>query len=251
MIAPKPENLQLLLEVYRLGLALGLVSREEIITWADDIIKTTYEPDYFFIELSLSHDINGLIEVLNKYVEQYKNPIYDRVILSLVYQRKPIYDVTQVENIAAFVGGLYSWGFLTNFENNTIFMFEDYYMYYSNDLTQLQVGLINFLAIYKEFTLENFRDWPGINEHVLELLKEEEIEVNIVNKSIRKARAKKEKKRKLKRTLIQICVIVLFLSFFVGLVMSSNNNTFPLPYCFFLVYFIARGGYAWWKKRKK
>ncbi len=46
---------------------LSLISREEIVLWADDIIANADEPEYFFIEVSLSHDVNDLVEVLNKY----------------------------------------------------------------------------------------------------------------------------------------------------------------------------------------
>ncbi len=80
MKAPKPGDFPLLLQVFRAGVRVGLISKNEVVAWADDIIVNAVEPDYFFIELSLSHDVNGIIEVLNKYVVQDKNPIYNRVI---------------------------------------------------------------------------------------------------------------------------------------------------------------------------
>jgi len=247
MTTPEPGDFLLLFQVFRAGLKLGLISKDEVVAWADNIITTTDEPDYFFIELSLSHNTNALMEVLNKYPARDKNPVCDRVIFSLIYHRKPIHDVTEVESIATLAGGLYAWDHLTGFENITIFNLEDYW----NDLPQLQAELINFLGIYKEFTLDNFNEWAGINEHVLEVLKDELVRVNAVNATVREAWAKKEKKRKLKRTLRQIFIIVLFLAFFIGLVLLGNNNTFPIPYGFVLLYFIARIGYGMWKKSKK
>jgi protein-S-isoprenylcysteine O-methyltransferase Ste14 len=108
------------------------------------------------------------------------------------------------------------------------------------------------LAIYKAFTLENHTQWVDINEQVLELLKEEEINVNVVNESINKAWAKKEKKRKLKLYLKKIGAIVLLLGFF-GMFYSTydsgSRNNFLLY--FILPYFLVRLAYAWWQRRKK
>lgn len=246
------KNFTLLLEVYLKGLRLGLVSRDEIIAWADNIILQTDEPDYFFIEVSLCHDVNQLVEVLNKLVNPTDNPICDRVLLALIYHRQPIHDVEQAEKIATLVGRMSSWDRLTSFENNTIYEFDDYYVYYLPDVTQLQVELINFLAIYEAFMLENHEQWIDINEQVLELLKEEEIKVNIVNESIRAAWAKKEKKLKLNFYLKKIGAIVLLLGFFslmIALLDDGKTNHFTL--CFILTYFCLRLGYGWWKGRKK
>ena len=62
----KPTDFPLLLEVFRDGLALGLISKEEVIAWADQIIIEEDEPDYFFIEVSLSHNTNGVAEVFDR-----------------------------------------------------------------------------------------------------------------------------------------------------------------------------------------
>jgi hypothetical protein len=249
--SPQVQDFPLLLEVFRGGLKLGLISREEIVLWADYIITNADEPEYFFIEVSLSHNVNGLVEVINKYIKPTDDPICDRVLLGLVYHRQPIFDVEEVERVATMVGSMSSWNRLTSFENNAIYEFEDYYLYYAADLTQLQVELINFLDIYKAFTLENHEQWIDINEQVLELLKEEEIRVNIVNESLRKAWAKKEKKRKLKFYLKKTGAIVLLLGFFslmIALLDDGKTNHFTLY--FFLSYFCIRLVYGWWKKRK-
>jgi hypothetical protein len=253
-MAPSPmlHDLPLLLNVYCEGLKLGLISKDEIVAWADQKIINADEADYFFIEVSLSHDVNSLIELLNKYVKPTNDPICDRVLLSLVYHRQPIHDVEEVESIATMVGSMSSWDRLTFFENDTIYMFEDYIIYYSADFIQLQIELINFLTIYKAFTLENYKQWVDINLQVLELLKEEEIQVNIVNESFRKAWAKKEKKRKLKLYLKKIGAIVLLLVFFsliIALLNDGKTNSFTLYYigC----YCIIRLVYQLWKGRKK
>jgi len=250
--SPQVQDFPLLLEVFRGGLKLGLISREEIVLWADHIIANADEPEYFFIEVSLSHDVNGLVEVLNKYVKPTDNPICDRVLLGLTYHRQPIYDIEEVEKITILLGSMSSWDRLTSFENNIIYEFDDYYLYYADDLTQLQEELINFLNLYKSFTLENYMQWVDINEQVVELLKEEEVQVNIVNESIRKAWAKKEKKRKLKFYLKKIGAIVLLLVFFslmIALIDDGKTNHFTLY--FIVSYCCLRLGYGWWKRRKR
>lgn len=250
--SPQVQDFPLLLEVFRGGLKSSLISREEIVLWADHIIANADEPECFFIEVSLSSDINSLMEVLNNCVKPFDDPICYRVLLGLVYHRQPIFDVKAIEKVATMVGGMLSWDKLTSFEYDTIYMFDDYYMYYFPDLTQLQVELINFLAIYEAFTLENHTQWVEINEQVLELLKEEEINVNVVNESINKAWAKKEKKRKLKLHLKKIGAIVLLLVFFslmIALLDDGKTNHFTL--CFILSYFCLRLVYGWWKGRKK
>lgn len=250
--SPQVRDFSLLLEVFRGGLKFGLISREEIVLWADHIIANADEPEYFFIEVSLSHDVNGLVEVLNKYIKPTDDPICDRVLLGLVYHRQPIFDVEEVERVATMIGSMSSWDRLTSFEDNTIYEFEDYYLYYAADLTQLQVELTNFLDIYKAFTLENYKQWVDINLQVLELLKDEEIKVNIVNESLRKAWAKNEKRRKLKLNLKKIGTIMLLLGFFslmIALLDDGKTNHFTLY--FILSYFCLRLVYGWWKRRKK
>lgn len=250
--SPKEQDFPLLLEVFRGGLKLDLISREEIVLWADNIIANTEDPDYFFIEVSLSHDLNGLIEVLNNNSTSTDSPVCHRVLLGLIYHRKPIFDIDEVEKMATLVGGMASWDGLTPFENNTLYEFEDYYLYYFPDLTQLQVEMINFLIIYKAFTLENFKKWPEINEHVLDLLKEEELKVNITYEASRKAWAKKEKNRKLKLGLKKAGIIMFFLILLVLLIILFNDGSTDYFSLYFITsYFLFRGGYGWWQRRKK
>lgn len=131
-------------------------------------------------------------------------------------------------------------------------MFDDYDIYYSPDLTQLQIELINFLSLYKSFNLENSMQWVDINLQVLELLKAEELQVNIVDESLRKASAKKERKRKVKLHLKNIGVAVLLLVSFtlmIALFDDGKPNHFTLYV--FVSYFCLRLGYWWWKSRKK
>jgi hypothetical protein len=208
--SPLVQDIHLLLEVFSEGLKLGVISKDEVVAWADQIIADTEEPDYFFIELSLSRDVNGLLEVLDRYVEGVDDPVCNRVLLGLVYHRQPIYNIEEAEKIATLVGTMQTMGILTAFENDTIYEFSNYDMYYAPYSPELQAGLINFLGMYKAFTLENYQQWISINEQVLELLKEEEIRVNKENESFKKAWSRKAKKKKIIRYIATIAAFLLF-----------------------------------------
>ncbi len=61
MTTSKPSDFSLLFEVFREGLALGLISTGEVVAWADRIIIEEDEPDYFFIEIALSKSTDSLM----------------------------------------------------------------------------------------------------------------------------------------------------------------------------------------------
>jgi hypothetical protein len=249
--SPLVQDFHLLLEVFSEGLKLGVISKDEIIAWADEIIADTEKPDYFFIELSLSHDINGLLEVLDRYVKGVDDPICYRVLLGLVYHRQPIYDIEEAEKIATLVGTMQTMGILTAFEENTIYEFSDYDMYYTPDSPELQAGLINFLGIYKAFTLENYQQWISINEQVLDLLKEEEIRVNKENESFKKAWSRKAKKKKIIRYIATIAAFLLFLGVYELLIIAfekGSQSGFGLY--FYAFYFLIVTAFCWWQRKQ-
>ncbi|MBW4890032.1 hypothetical protein KXQ82_09905 [Mucilaginibacter sp. HMF5004] len=249
METPKLNDFLLLLEVFHLGLSKGIIQKDEVIQWADDIITNTDEPDYLFIEISLGNNANHLIEIINEYVTPSNDPICYRVLLALIYHRYPIFNFEEAEKVATTVGNLSSWNTLTSFENNTIYVFEDYVMYYLPNENQLQEELINFLSLYEAFTLENHEQWADINLQVLELLKAEEIKVNRVNESNRKKWTRKARKENLKQFAIKLTVFLIVGLFVIVLVFKDGGNgNFP-TYYFLLIYFIARMGYSWWRRK--
>ncbi|RFZ85066.1 hypothetical protein DYU05_05545 [Mucilaginibacter terrenus] len=175
--SPQVQDLKLLLSVFREGLIQGVISKEEIVAWADQLIEEADEPDYFLMELALCNDVNCLVELLDKHVIPTANPIRDRVLLALVYQRLPIDEVKEVERVANLVDNILSAKKLTDFENSSIYTFDDYYVHYPPEFRELKVELKNFLTIYNPFTLQNYTHWVNINEQVLELLKEKESQI--------------------------------------------------------------------------
>jgi hypothetical protein len=208
MPSPKPSDFPLLLEVFREGLIVGLISINDITSWADDKIINIDEPHYFFIELSLSKNKNDAIEVISSNVESTKNPICARVLMALIHKRLVNEDdVLTIEPAAKLVGTLQSFNTLTMYELNKTYTFDDYDLYYLPDLTQLQKDVANFLSLYKSFNLKNYNKWEEINIEVLRNLKEEEAKIDIVNASILKIQEKREKKLNNKAILVLISIL--------------------------------------------
>lgn len=218
MPSPKPTDFSLLLEMFHRGLILGLVSKNDVILWADDIILKTEEPDYFFIEVSLCSNTNNLIEVIGAYSANIDNPICTRVLLGALYKKQiNNNDALTVEAAAKLIGAVQNVGTLTHFEVSKMYSFDDYDLYYPPDLTEFQVDIIEFLCIYEPFTLKNYREWPEINHKIELILKQKQAEAEIALESFKeKWQVKKSSirevgnqglKRKLRISILIIVVI--------------------------------------------
>lgn len=169
MLPTKPQNFPLLFEVFREGLSNGLISKEEVIAWADEIIKNESEPEYFFIELSLSPNANSVAEVLDKYISWSNGAIPLRVIFGLIHQ-KLIDNVIDLDKAIALVESTPFYDVLTSFEYGSIYEFEDYELFYPPDAAELEVQFVKFLSLYKDFDLTNYDQWLLINRQVEEVL---------------------------------------------------------------------------------
>ncbi|WCT13510.1 hypothetical protein [Mucilaginibacter jinjuensis] len=177
MQAPKPTDFLLLLEVFRRGLILDLVSKSDVTSWADEIILNTDEPDYFFIELSLCSTTNHLIEVIGAYVKGNDSLICTRVLMGLLY--KKLVDENNAFTIDDAIRILWNieWrNTLTDFELSFIYSFDDYGFV---DFRELQEDVIRFLSAYAPFTFNNYTNWPVINDLVITVLNKIEAEQEI------------------------------------------------------------------------
>lgn len=185
MLSPKPEDFVLLLDVFREGLILNIIAAKDVTSWADDIIRNTDEPDYFFIEVSLNSDKNNLIEIISEYTAEINNPICVRVLLGLLY-RKVISEnsPSSIKKNARLLGSFTEFDSLTNFEINYLYKFDDFEQFYLTDTELLEVEIINFLKEYDQFTVDNYLDWAEINvevENVLKIKAAEAVAASIKN----------------------------------------------------------------------
>jgi hypothetical protein len=250
----KPEDFILLLEVFRRGLILRLIDKRDVVSWADNIIINTEEPDYFFIELSLCNNLNNIVELLGQHLPENYNPICERVLMALLYKKLiDEDDAMTVEAAAKFLSKIETFNILTTFESNNIYAFDDYEIYYLPDLTQLQVDLIHFLAVYEAFDLKNYEEWPQINTEVEKTLKEEEAQAHIINEGLSAAWQKKGKKRRLTRKLrlILTVLIVLGITLLVCMSLATTSSTSYFSLYFLGFYFMVRWGYKLWIERKR
>lgn len=253
MPSTKPQDFPLLLEVFRDGLACGLISKDEIVAWADGIIKNDDEPDYFFIELSLSPDINGIAEVLDKYISWSKSPIPLRVIFGLIHQ-KLIADVINSDLAITFTERTPFCETLTPFEYGSIYEFEDYELFYPDNSEGLEETVVKFLSLYKDFNLSNYDQWFEINCRTEEILKEEKAKADVANEIFQKKWERRLAKQKLIRSIpfysLFIIAIVIVVIDIITFETGTNHPTRIWYINLFGFYFIARWGYTYWKRSR-
>jgi len=224
MLPPKPEDLTLLLNVFREGLIRGLISAQEIVSWADHIILGTDEPDYLFIELSLNSNKNELIGILGQHITELDSPICPRVLLGILYRTLTSDEsALTVEAAAKLLGTFLDFNSLSSFEINSIYSLDDYEIYYWPDLTQLQVELIDFLSVYEWFNLDNYQEWKGINAQVEIVLERKEAEGEIISTSFRNTWEKNIRMQRVKRKLKIAVAVIVFLALTIIIVDSAFN----------------------------
>lgn len=210
---------QLLLETFRLGLIKGFVSRAGVIAWADDIIINTDEPDYFLIEISVSKDVNGLIEIINNSVNSSDSMIPARVLLGLVYDGF-VNDKLSTADTIKFIANIASYD-LTWHEYGDACDFEDYEMFYhSIEQPQHKENLLKFLSVYQKFNLSNYSQWGEINKEIDDAFDNEEKLAIAIHNTGRQEQQKLEAGRKKKRTILAVSLIV-----FIAVVLFANIYT--------------------------
>ncbi|NCD69366.1 hypothetical protein [Mucilaginibacter agri] len=220
MQSPKPADFLLLLEVFRRGLILDLVSKNDVTSWADEIILNTDEPGYLFIEVSLCTTTNNLIEVIGAYVDENESLIGTRVLMGLLY--KKLTDGNNLLNVDDALRMLWNldWRItLTDFELSFIYSFDDYAF---ADSKELEEDVIDFLSIYAQFAFTNYNNWAEINERIEVSLKQKQAEFKIKTEAIRQewqvkneslkqaeleALIKANRKRRSKRN-FNICILI-------------------------------------------
>jgi hypothetical protein len=262
MSQAKAEDFPLLLNVFRDGLEYGVISKDEVVAWADQIVAAEVEPDYFFIELSRGKDDNELVEILNKVVHVSKNPIVQRVLLSIAY-KKFIYDNSSKKKLQELCRRICFTYILTSFENELLYEL-DYYdeLLFMADPNDFGGEKSRFLSQYGDFNLNNCDQWEKINLQIEVLLKEEEAKAYIRAIAYRKAREKRIKRTKLKLytlmgglTVVMLYIIIINYKTVPSNIFTSkfNRDLYQVSILYLVVFvpvFILSGVY-WLRKRVK
>jgi len=195
----KLKTAELLLTVFFYSVRFGLISTKEVIDWADQIVIRENEPEYFFIELSLSHNENELVSILNS-ISVPENSVVVRAILGLLYHRLSASAITFEEAIAVMDKIDFS-NLLTQPEKNHINSFTDEIWLHDQtaELGELTENLLNFLANYKELQIVNYKYWLGHSYHIEYKFTKEE---NAPNPIDQQALSKGQSKLKQQQALI-------------------------------------------------
>jgi len=171
MKTTNPKEYTDLLAVFEIALTNNLIEKTEIIKWADQIINVDDEPHDFIIELSLCghKNINDLISLISEFIGLEKPVISGRVILALLYH-KSISAQIDLGKITSCINWLVWHGELSETEKDFLYGLDDEYDLANNkiagSLTEIEKWTLNFLSLYKNLTIENFKDWKEINNQV-------------------------------------------------------------------------------------
>lgn len=258
----KPSDFPLLLEVFRDGLIMRVITRDEIIAWADNIINAEPQPDYFFIELSLAHNVNAMAEVFDRNINWSGSPIPLRVIFGLIHRKLTNGDIS-IEEAAKLLGGTPFRDSLTDHESSEVYALDWGEFCYYSGADNYQEAVVNFLSVYDGFNLLNCDQWTGINTHVEETLKEQTIERAARYKVFHRKWKRKRIRQKLKRFFLPVSLMVIIVGgvLTADIIQLSNGGFEPRPggsdyplilliTNIVLVINMIRLGHKWWRERR-
>lgn len=178
MQSTNPKDILTTLHLIRAGLASGLLTKEEVIDWADKIITKDEQPDIFFIDLAMSSSksTNDVIHYISDYLN-FDNPaVQGRPLVGLLYHQ---YANGQI-NLEQTVSKLFRLKFEAVFnerEEGYIYSLENDYdcakhgIYGS--LQAVQQELEKFLAFYKDYSINNYEQWVDLDKAVDSQLEED------------------------------------------------------------------------------
>jgi hypothetical protein len=168
-------NYENLLKVFAELRKFGVITNTNITDWADGILASENLSDYEFIEISTTKNTHDLIVILEKNSQHADSEIVCRAMLGILYHSLTTASLEFKKTLQIIYEISYE-KTLTVEEQFLLYGFSEFSMY---DLKGTYEGLrlfkeelVDFLSIYKSFTLENHREWMMINAAVLSDLSE-------------------------------------------------------------------------------
>lgn len=174
-------NYENLLKVFAELRKFGIITNTDITDWADEILASENLSDYEFIEISTTRNTHDLIVILEDNSQYADLEIVCRAMLGILYRSltttslefkkalKVIYEISYEEK-------------LTNDEQFLLYGFSEISMYDLRDNYEgfrlFKEDLMEFLKIYKDFTLANHKEWNLINEALATNLTEKLKKIN-------------------------------------------------------------------------
>jgi len=168
-----PKDILTTLHLIRAGLASGLLSKEEVIAWADKIISKDEQPDIFFIDIALlnSKSTKEVLYYFSDYLNFEKPVVPGRPLLGLLYKQFK----NQQLNLEQTVRILFRLNFEAIFTDK-----EESYIYsIDNDfdcakdniygkMEDVEKETDKFLSFYKDYSINNFDHWNDLDKIVEE-----------------------------------------------------------------------------------
>lgn len=166
-----PKDILQTLHLIRAGLASGLLTKEEVINWADKIIIKDEQPDILFIDLALSSSksVNDIIHYISEYLN-FENPaVQGRPLLGLLYKQFSSRQLTLEQTVRKL--------FRLKFEAVFTEREEGYIYSIDNDfdcakhniygsLEAVYADVDKFLSFYKDYSLDSFEHWLDLDLEV-------------------------------------------------------------------------------------
>lgn len=158
-----------LLEVFRLGLHTGVLERQIVVEWADQLVMQEDTPNYFLIELALSgrKNSNDFIRILDEHIEKNKPEASKRVILGLLLHRYKTGQITLQKAVQAIDWLAININYSEEEHSFMAGVDDDYNLVNEGicgTFSEIETFLLQFLGVYQEFNLENRQDWQKLND---------------------------------------------------------------------------------------
>ncbi len=171
MLINNNKNYRTCLQVFSITLANGLISKSEIIAWADKILEEENVFDDIIIELSLSKSksTDEVVTMLNRYLDFKLGKLPARIALGMLHK---LYDSRQISFKDAYeILLLLAWETeLTQEEKEAITLIELDYQCAEDEvfgtMEDIETSVSDFLNIYKEFELYNFDVAKKLSEDI-------------------------------------------------------------------------------------
>jgi hypothetical protein len=163
--------------VFQIGLTHGMLDKEEVIRWADNIIQQDEQPDHFVIELSLCghKSINYIVSLINEFVGEPKPVVSGRVILGLI-NKQYVKKLIPLRKVTTAIYWMKELSELTETEICFMYWLDDNLdgaeLGSYGTVEGVEIETLRFLEDYKDFSICNFDKWTEINKTIDEKIKE-------------------------------------------------------------------------------
>jgi len=168
-------NYQNLLKVFSILRKYGIIKSKEIIGWADAVLASEDASEYRFIEISTATSTHELINILDRISINANQEIVCRAILGILYHLLADKSIEFNDSLPVISEISYEEKLMQD-EQFLLYGFSEPSLYELQGAYKgfriYKQNLIEFLHLYKDFTLENYQKWIFIHEMILTNLAE-------------------------------------------------------------------------------